>query len=614
MSLSSIATQDHTGCTAPLPARDQLPVSSSPRVGSITPFTGRLKEGNTANVQLPPLTTQLLYDRSGNATSLNHRLRMDLETRVHAEALLLKAARAYGVQVRRDEVQQHLRHDHYGAALAEWATLHLTADNLLTPDELAIYSVLDRNGQVDILANLHDLSEVQSVTEDDIKAAVEELRRSTESITKQSETLRQQQDALSRLVRKRAENEARRRDLDMDRQSKSESERQRVAAEVEAASQSLAFRISDLEEQGAQAGSNLNGTLGEIFRADDKLLANLQKLGWELEQPDPDETSKLDKLREICSRLVKITAQTIRAKLDTTYMETLVEAERSGRVKPSTDDEVKALEAEVESLHSEILSIAQLSVEHQYLEPALTTVSTEGGQNAMRTSNALAYIDQCLDYLLSRLDGIQGRIETHLSHQAAAASLITTAKAEVAVDIPPPVKHMHTPSSAPVSVFPSSPSKSGTPRKRSNTVGSQHRRRSSDIANEPPLETLMYALSVPSSVSEETDGRAQVVALSKILDDRWNKYEEIARGAQETFEMGALAQLNDTRLAIQLVRDSVLAESSFNEPNLVDPEISGFIAVLAAEVEGAKDRLALVEGQRRDRKSEKRDEFVERWG
>lgn len=98
--------------------------------------------------------------------------------------------------------------------------------------ELCRYSLLDRNGQVDILANLHDLSEVQSVTEDDIKVAIEELRRSTESITKQSETLRHQQDALSRLVRKRAENDARRRDLDMDRQSKSESERQRVAAEV----------------------------------------------------------------------------------------------------------------------------------------------------------------------------------------------------------------------------------------------------------------------------------------------------------------------------------------------------------------------------------------------
>lgn len=64
---------------------------------------------------------------------------MDLETRVQAEALLLKAARTYGVQVRRDEVQQHLRHDHYGAALAEWASLHLTTDNLLSPDELAMY-------------------------------------------------------------------------------------------------------------------------------------------------------------------------------------------------------------------------------------------------------------------------------------------------------------------------------------------------------------------------------------------------------------------------------------------------------------------------------------------
>jgi prefoldin subunit 5 len=83
-------------------------------------------------------------------------------------------------------------------------------------------------------------------------------------------------------------------------------------------------------------------------------------------------------------------------------METLVEAERSGRVKPSTDDEVKALEAEVESLHSEILSIAQLSVEHQYLEPALTTVSAEGGQNAMRTTNALAYVRTCPSCLLLR--------------------------------------------------------------------------------------------------------------------------------------------------------------------------------------------------------------------
>ncbi|EHK41561.1 hypothetical protein TRIATDRAFT_134980 [Trichoderma atroviride IMI 206040] len=539
---------------------------------------------------------------------------MDLETRVQAEALLLKAARTHGVQVRRDEVQQHLRHDHHGTALAEWASLHLTTDNLLSPDELAIYSALDRNGQVDILANLHDLSEVQGVTEDDIKLAIDELRRSTESITKQSETLRQQQDALSRLVRRRAENDARRRDLDLDRQSKAESERQRAAAEVEAASQSLAFRISDLEEQGTQAGSNLKGTLGDIFRADDKLLANLQKLGWELERPDPDETLKIDKLRETCSRLVKITVETVRAKLDTTYMDTLVEAERSGRVQPSTHEEVEALEAEVDSLHSEILSVAQMSVEQQYLEQALQTVSTEGGQSAMRTSNALEYINKCLDHLVGRLDQIQGRIETHLSHQAAAASLISTAKMEMAVEILLPVKQPS--SSAPASIFPTSPSKSSnTPaRKRSNTVGSHHhRRRSSGVADEPPLDTLMYTMSVPSSVSEETDGRAQIVALSKILEERSKKTDEIARNAQETFELGALAQLNDARLAIQLVRDSVLAESPFNAPRLVDPEISGSITLLAADVEGAKDRLAPVEGQRRDRKSEKRDEFVERW-
>lgn len=85
---------------------------------------------------------------------------------------------------------------------------------------------------MDRLAALHDLAEVPAVTEDDIRAAIEELKRSTDSISKQTETLRQQQDALSRLVKKSAETDARRQDFEYARQHISESERKRIAAEV----------------------------------------------------------------------------------------------------------------------------------------------------------------------------------------------------------------------------------------------------------------------------------------------------------------------------------------------------------------------------------------------
>ena len=100
------------------------------------------------------------------------------------------------------------------------------------PSLLARYTALDRSGQVDVLADAHDLGEVQAVNEEDIKAAIEELSRSTATITKQTETLRQQQDALARLVRKRAESEAQRRDLESTRLRSSESQRKKLATEV----------------------------------------------------------------------------------------------------------------------------------------------------------------------------------------------------------------------------------------------------------------------------------------------------------------------------------------------------------------------------------------------
>lgn len=92
--------------------------------------------------------------------------------------------------------------------------------------------MLDQSGEVDRLAGLHDLAEVQSVTEDDIKAAIDELKRSTEAISKQSETMKQQKDALDKLVQKTAEGEARRQDFERSRQRRAESERKHIAAEV----------------------------------------------------------------------------------------------------------------------------------------------------------------------------------------------------------------------------------------------------------------------------------------------------------------------------------------------------------------------------------------------
>lgn len=94
------------------------------------------------------------------------------------------------------------------------------------------YTALDRSGQVDRLASMYDLAEVQAINEAELRAAIDELQRSTSTISKQTQTLRQQQDALSRLLKKQAESDVKRRDLAHGRRRKAEVERRQIAHEV----------------------------------------------------------------------------------------------------------------------------------------------------------------------------------------------------------------------------------------------------------------------------------------------------------------------------------------------------------------------------------------------
>ena len=65
----------------------------------------------------------------------------------------------------------------------------------------------------------------------------------------------------------------------------------------------MEYRLADLEAAGKTSGSeHLDHSVDEFLESDDKILASLQKLGWELETGDPEEEDSVEKLREICAR------------------------------------------------------------------------------------------------------------------------------------------------------------------------------------------------------------------------------------------------------------------------------------------------------------------------
>ncbi|KAK1622980.1 hypothetical protein BDP81DRAFT_454980 [Colletotrichum phormii] len=515
--------------------------------------------------------------------------------------------RGYGIAIDRHTLQAALDDPEHGTAFTEWARLHLGPENLLSRDELALYSALDRSGQVDKLVESQDLAAVQAVSEREIQTAIEELNRSTAAIVKQTETLKQQQDALSKLVKTHSRVEEARSDLVFQRNQKHDTERRKMMTTVEELSQSLEYKASDLEQQSKVSGNGLQQTLDSLLHSDDKLLLSLRKLGLELETEDPEDRENVEKLREICMRMIKYTVETVRAKLDRLYLEALSSAHQNGVTSHPSDD-VKTSQEELESLYAEILPVAQMSVEQQHLEPALKSLSSKNGQSLRRSAAAVIYIDECLDYLLDHMDRLSTRLEAYHSHQTATSSLLTTARAELSTPVATPKKK--TPAQdlvSPVRRRNTNPGRSPT-RDAANP-----RRRRSSAFDEPPLEALLRSLAI-AFPEDVTDSAVQTAVLSATLAERQTKARDVARNAQETLEGAAATQLADSKLAIQLLRDSLLAESPFGDVRLVDEGIEASIAVLGQEVEKVKERVERVDAGKARLRSERKREILERWG
>lgn len=138
------------------------------------------------------------------------------------------------------------------------------------------------------------------------------------------------------------------------------------------------------------------------------------------------------------------------------------------------------------------------------------------------------------------------------------------------------------------------------------------------IGDEPPLEEILriLAISLPQDEEAPTDVHAQSKELASALASRRVKVHDVAQNVQETFESTATKQVADGKLAIQLVRDSILAESPFGNVRLVDPEIDGSIAVLSQELAAVEEKLKGIDANvaKLRGKNAKRDELVSRWG
>lgn len=446
-------------------------------------------------------------------------------------------------------------------------------------------------------------------------------------------------------------------------QQKWDTARTDLAADVERLGRALDDRVGDLAQQNRALAQRVQQTVDGLCRSDDTLLASLQKLGWALppvaakgsaqDEAARQQQASIARLRDICLHLIKFSVETIRTKLDRLYLEALEAAETTAA--HSSQEDVAALQSELESLFAEILPVAQMSVEQQYLAPALKALSGKNAKNLTRSLLALDYVDECLVFLLEHLDLLTARIDTAAAHYATADTLIGAARTELAVQIATTSARAKASNrrlsnyGSPVRRRPSTGS--SHMRTRSGTIGGTSSMMSADLKAQrrrssgygvgsfgmgssgpaSPMEQLLESLSLMLPIEDPLDGglagevtassvetatRINAHFLQTTLSERTAKANDVAVNAQEAFETATTTSLTDARRAERLVRASVLAESPFGDVQLVDPEIDGSIAVMADEVRRLNERRAAVEtdlDKARRSGSAKREKIIARW-
>lgn len=251
------------------------------------------------------------------------------------------------------------------------------------------YATLSKSGEASTLAASQDLSTIRGLNDQEIQDAIEELKRSTAAIEKQSEALKLQQNAMNTLVKSNTRAGEARFHTDISQQRKWNVEKGHILSAVEELSQSLRYQTSDLEQQSKASESDVKQTVDSILRSDDKLLSSLQKLASDLDPIQSGDEETVARIRDLCARLIKHTVEGVRTRLDRIYIDALNNSAHGHD--PEGQEDVD-LQEELESLYSEILPVAQMSAEQQFLEPALREIAAKEGQGQERSIKAVKYV------------------------------------------------------------------------------------------------------------------------------------------------------------------------------------------------------------------------------
>ncbi|KAL1623017.1 hypothetical protein SLS56_008428 [Neofusicoccum ribis] len=499
---------------------------------------------------------------------------------------LLTVLRDRRIPLARDDVQWAFESVKTQDDAAAWVDEYLHNNTLLTKEELELYEALCEKDER--VKERTDLPEIQPIQDEDLRAAIESLETSTAAIDQQTKALEVQMDALLELRTQNAEpSNAVRRKLD-DRKKKNVQEKGQLDFDVEGLTETINERVSSSQKQIKAAASSLTSTTNDRLTSDDRMLSALTKLSSKLESSGNDQfdPQTIDKW---CTSLVSLRAAGIRTRVDRIFHETLLKpdgSEETDRPEEEAIAEKEALKEELETLHAEILSVAQMGVEQELRGPILQTLEQGQGQQKRLQTRFLDYILASIEYMTNRLHFLT----THATDLHAHTTALTEISAHFTAALPPPAAPRASPYKQAAAARARAKSTAATP--ISLSAATQQLLRQLDISLPPATATA--ACQALAQASLDCQNRLLAHVDSSQLAAVRSVGDAVGTGAVE----------------VQEILEALFVNSAYATVAVTRPEVE---EMLKAVEKGIGEERMEVAGT--DAKGKRRERaFVGRWG
>ncbi|KAH8729043.1 hypothetical protein GQ44DRAFT_756929 [Phaeosphaeriaceae sp. PMI808] len=305
-----------------------------------------------------------------------------------------------------DKILLGFEDEHIKQETAAWVDEYLHEETLLTKEELELYQTLKKRGLLHQYENGGEI--IRPILDHDITSAIESLQVSTTAIEAQCKILEAQKDALVKLKAldkpnleaEHARNERRR---------KVGQEKARLDVAIDDIAVAMTEQLAESYKDVETEKSTIKSYLTERLASDDQILSKLPGIVSKLVTGLDDENEDDKSIDQWCKAIVSFRTSEIKARVDAVYLRNLSEQSSNGHPNVS-DEELKgqkaALQAEMEDLHSEIASVAEMVVEHELRKPMNEMKERKEREMTQARRAWLDYVLSTLDYMGKRLDTI----------------------------------------------------------------------------------------------------------------------------------------------------------------------------------------------------------------